>query len=328
MADEWVGMRALLPSDPKTIRVANFLGKHEPFRNWLGAAPEKLPRSAMIGIVIGAFLKIWAVGNSRGGIEDSDCILSHADFATLDEIGGIPGISLAMNSVDWAYEENSSDSTSVRLPNFTEYNRPAEERTDKEKQAREKNRERQRKFRERHKSGSEIVTNYSNAEITSRNAPTEQNITLQNRTEQGFADPRCIKGVQGENTSAGKLALSNGQDGGKFRERPIPRKFLSTLDMVVTMLDLGSRADFLEQVGFLAKVAYADASGFAFALPIWDYVGRAKNKPNPAGWLTTALRGDVDAATWKQFQEDFPSPAHCQVLMRQAHEESEAEAAR
>jgi hypothetical protein len=172
MADEWVGVRAQLPSDPKTIAVTKWLARHEPFRDWLGVTPESLPRNALVGVTLAGFVRIWAVGNSRGVLDDDDALLVHCDFEAIDEIAGVPGISLAMETVHWVARDQVEGISAVRLPNFREYNKPSEERTDREKERRAKNRERQKRFRERHA--------LPNATVTPRNAPTEQNITEHN----------------------------------------------------------------------------------------------------------------------------------------------------
>lgn len=176
MADEWVGIRAQLPNDPKLISVARFLLRDAKFREWFGADLESLPTearyAALRGVTLLGFVRIWAVGNSRGVTDSNgDAILHHCDFSTIDEIAGVPGIASAMESVHWLYADEVGGVSACRLPNFCEYNRPVESRSDKEKSAREMNRERQR--RHRRKKALQAVT------VTLRHDNTEQNRTEQ-----------------------------------------------------------------------------------------------------------------------------------------------------
>lgn len=87
------------------------------------------------------------------------------------------------------------------------------------------------------------------------------------------------------------------------------------LDGVLGILDLTDSEKFLDQVGFLAKLAFADASGFSWPHPIWDYVGRVKRKPNPAGYLKKVLREDCPEL-YETFEAEFPGEAHCQWLLK------------
>lgn len=118
----------------------------------------------------------------------------------------------------------------------------------------------------------------------------------------------------------------------KFRDRPVPPGFQHTLDSILGVLQrhdlrpFEQRPDFLDQVGFLAKLAYADASGFPWPAnaegrprSLWDFVGRAKLKANPAGWLTQVLREEL-GPLWAMFHDEIPSPAHCQWLLRKLAE--------
>lgn len=93
----------------------------------------------------------------------------------------------------------------------------------------------------------------------------------------------------------------------------VPREFVRTLDDMLGIL--GPCED--DQLGFLARLAYADAAGFEFPHPIWDYVGRAKRKTNKAGWLTDVIREELGPERWDDFQRSTPSPAHCQRLLAQ-----------
>lgn len=290
MADEWVSVRARLTKDPKTIRVANWLLSHAPFREIFRVTIDALPRSVILRYVAFAMVDVWAVANARGIPDGDDCILTHCDFDAIDEIGETPGLALAMESVRWLHQEQHDGVSAVRLPNFGEYNTPAELRSDAEQRKREQNRDRQRRFRERR--------NASNADVTRCNG---HNRTAQHRTESA-ANAQC---------------KDRGMQGGKDFSSA-PRAFLSTLDEYLSVLPVGS-----DQMAFLARLAYADASGFEFSKPIMDYIGRAKGSrgkavANPAGWLTDAIRSDLGPDRWREFEDSTPSLGQCVALVAKA----------
>lgn len=172
MAEEWVSARRSLAKDPKTICITNWLSAHQPFRDWLGVTPEALQRDALRSVTVVGFIQIWAVANNRAMLDGDDAILIHCDFAAIDEIAGVPGISQAMATVNWLQATEVNGVSAVRLPNFREYNITVEEREDREEDRKEKNRIRQQRFREKR--------NARNAAVTLHNAPTEQNRTEQN----------------------------------------------------------------------------------------------------------------------------------------------------
>ena len=123
----------------------------------------------------------------------------------------------------------------------------------------------------------------------------------------------------------------HGKRQSKFDDVPIPRGFQSTLDGILMALQRNERdrfedrPDFQDQIGFLAKLAWADAAGFQWPKPrdasptqertLWEYINRAKLKKSPAAWLTTAIRDDCDPDDWQGFLDAYPNPAHCQWLM-------------
>jgi hypothetical protein len=330
MADEWVKIRVLLPDDPKTIRVAKLLADDPGFQNWLGVSPARLPRDVIISVTVTALLKIWAVANSRGFRDGDDVLLQHADFAWLDETGRVPGLAAALDQVGWAHLDELDGVSAVRLPNFVEYNTPEEARSEKERTAREKNRERQRRFRQRQKG--------SNGQATLHNAPrAEQSREEQIREESATATAIDNRGVQGgkkglDQTRAGIPAPPaqekiTAKPQAKFRGQPVPIGYQQTLDAIIGILQVHEfnpfeqRPDFVDQVGFLAKLAYADASGFAWppdtegrARSLWDLLGKAKRKQSPAAYLTTVLQEDL-GTLWPVFRDELPSPAHCQWLL-------------
>jgi hypothetical protein len=337
MADEWVSVRARLAKDGKTISIVNWLAKHQPFQQWLGVPVEKLNRNALVSVTLKALIEVWAVGNSRGVPDGDDVILLYTDFEAIDEIAEVPGFALAMEFVHWAHLDENDGVSSVRLPNFSEYNTPAENRTEKEKRARELNRERQKRFRDRR--------NASNAHVTANNAPTVEKSREQNRraTTAVAGMDRGMQGGKGQdgNSSAGNpdpvRARENGRVGPKpqrrFADRPVPVGFQQLLDSIVGILDLGELTDeWRDQIGFLAKMAYADAAGFTWPpdkagnqRDLWQLLEAARiarrRRRNPirnsAGYLTRLLKEDLTPEAWQEFEDAYPSGAHCQWLLAQ-----------
>ena len=66
-----------------------------------------------------------------------------------------------------------------------------------------------------------------------------------------------------------------------------------------------------DQHGFMAKLAWADCTGFEFPRPIMDIVGRCKRARSPAGEITHILKLELGAAGWEDFRVTFPSYTHC-----------------
>lgn len=286
MADEWVSVRAMLVEDPKTITITESLKKHKPFRDWLGVPPDKLNPDALCSVTVNALIRVWAIANSRGVPEEMDVLLSHANLAWVDRVAKIPGLAKAMEIVHWVAEEQRNGVTFVRLPNFLEYNLPVEIRSEKEAKEREQNRQRQQRFRDKRNGGKRNVT--------TNNAPTVQHSTAQDSTKQVLA--------------------ANAQDidrgcGGKIFGDP-PSSFCEVLKDVCMVIPNGG-----DQMGFLAKLAYADAAGFEFNKPLMDYIGRAKNKGNPCGWITNALKADLGPERWEEFQQSSPTIGECSALV-------------
>lgn len=106
--------------------------------------------------------------------------------------------------------------------------------------------------------------------------------------------------------------IDRGVQGGKTRPAPRqpPSNFLGVLDDVLRVIPNGG-----DQLGFLAMLAYADAAGFEFNKPLMDYIGRAKRKANPSGWLTNALKADLGPDRWKEFQDSTPTIGECAALV-------------
>jgi hypothetical protein len=82
------------------------------------------------------------------------------DLIDIDEIAGIPGFGEAMEYVGWALHDDEKDA--IILPNFTEWNTPAKDRTAAE---------RQRRFREKRNG---TVTRDSNGRVRGREEVEEE----------------------------------------------------------------------------------------------------------------------------------------------------------
>ena len=157
MSGDWIKMRAGLLASPKVYAIAMEIGEcREAARvlttGYAGPPMEVLSVTALRNVTVTALLVTWASANehSRNGV------LSHCDLFALDEISGLPGFGAAMEAVGWAVYDPQKNA--VILPNFKEWNSPAEDRT---------NAERQRRYRERR--------------VTPRNAVT---VTVEKRREE------------------------------------------------------------------------------------------------------------------------------------------------
>jgi hypothetical protein len=148
MAGDWIKMRAGLLASPKVYAIAMEIGSFREASKVLttgyaGPPCEVLSVTALRNVTVTALLVTWASANehSRNGV------LSHCDLFALDEISGLPGFGAAMESVGWAVYDPQKNA--VILPNFKEWNSPAEDRT---------NAERQRRYRERRVTPRNAVT--------------------------------------------------------------------------------------------------------------------------------------------------------------------------
>jgi hypothetical protein len=155
MAGEWVKMRHSLLTSPKVLGIARAIGASREAGKTLttgfsGPPQDVLSRNALRNVTVTALLAVWASANEHS----RDGTMHHCDLDDLDEIAGIPGFGRAMESVGWAsYDE---ETISVSLPNFAEWNAPASDRT---------NAERQRRYREK-------AAEPRNGGVTLRNAVT------------------------------------------------------------------------------------------------------------------------------------------------------------
>lgn len=139
MAGEWIKMRAALLANPRVHGIAKAIGANAEASAALttgfsGRPDEVLSRNALRNVTVTALLVTWASANEHS----SDGLMRYCDLQDIDDIAGIPGFGEAMSAVGWAVFDNQSNS--VSLPNFAEWNSPAQDRT---------NAERQRRYRDR-----------------------------------------------------------------------------------------------------------------------------------------------------------------------------------
>jgi hypothetical protein len=315
MAGEWIKMRVFLRSDPKVLGMADYLAMQPEFRSAVMAEGgtalfNNVTRNTVVSCCVTGLLAVWGMVNERGRSDGEDFVLEHADFRRISEIAGWPKFGEAMALVEWASEECDGDVSCVRFIHFVEWNTPSEER------GKQQNRERQKRFRDRRKQH-----NDSNGGVTlKRNDRAEQSRVEQSR-DPGIAGAQwieggCKGGESGESKARTRKPAPPKPDR-RFKNQPPPELFVEVLDGMVNILGLHDSDQVLDQIGFLARLAYADASGFDWGRPIWDFVGRAKRKSNPAGWLTKALQDEGGQKRYRQFLDTTPSPAHCQWLLLQ-----------
>lgn len=138
MANEWVRIRVGLLSNPKVVAMAECLGRsrgllHPLTTGFGGAFLEIVTVQVACAVVVSGLIRVWGSANEVA----KDGVLKGISLGGLDAIAQIPGFGAAMAEVGWARE--SDDPKGVALPNFAEFNSPADTR----------GADRQRRFRER-----------------------------------------------------------------------------------------------------------------------------------------------------------------------------------
>ena len=139
MAGEWIKMRAALLMNPKVHGIAKAIGANRDASRVLttghaGPPEQVLSRNALRNVTVTALLVTWSSANEHS----RDGVIHHCDLSDLDEIAGLPGFGEAMASVGWASYDESKNA--VLLPNFDEWNSPASDRTNAERQRRHRER--------------------------------------------------------------------------------------------------------------------------------------------------------------------------------------------
>jgi hypothetical protein len=135
MAGDWVKMRSALLANPKVHAIAKAIGRDPRAgaaltTGFSGCPDQVLSRNALRHVTVTALLCVWSSANEHS----VDGLLSCCDLEDLDEISGVPGFGDAMHSVGWAIPDQAGKC--VSLPNFSEHNTPAKDRTGAERQRR------------------------------------------------------------------------------------------------------------------------------------------------------------------------------------------------
>jgi hypothetical protein len=135
MAGDWVKMRSALLANPKVHAIAKAVGSDPravaALTCGLSGRPDRvLSRNALRYVTVTALLCVWSSANEHA----AEGILSCCDLEDLDEIAGLPGFGQAMAAVGWAVADEAGKC--VSLPNFSEHNTPAKDRTGAERQRR------------------------------------------------------------------------------------------------------------------------------------------------------------------------------------------------
>lgn len=182
MAGDWIKMRVSLSTHPKVLALADHLNANGKYIEWQDPAcaipgasfgPDDEAEQARSEyaalrvtryVTVAALLRFWGYANEHADAE----FIRGLRLADIDEITGVPGFGEALALVGWAEQESAPHG--VRLPNFSEFNSIARERS--------KNADRQRRYRERHANASSDGSNNSG-----NNAPSNVTVTLQRREE-------------------------------------------------------------------------------------------------------------------------------------------------
>jgi hypothetical protein len=135
MAGDWVKMRSALLANPKVHAIAKAVGRDQRASAVLttghsGAPDQVLSRHALRHVTVTALLCVWSSANEHSDAGTMAC----CGLDDLDEIAGIPGFGEAMQAVGWAVGNEAKNC--VLLPNFSEHNTPARDRTAAERQRR------------------------------------------------------------------------------------------------------------------------------------------------------------------------------------------------
>ena len=144
MAGEWIRMRGSLLTHPKVIQITKILARDTDVGQRLssgynGCLDEIVTRDVTRDITIASLLRVWCACNEH----TSDGVWQGIDIDDLDQIAGVPGFGVAMESVGWAVPDH--EYSTITFPNFLEYNAPAKNG------GRSSAAERQKRYRERKK---------------------------------------------------------------------------------------------------------------------------------------------------------------------------------
>lgn len=206
MAGDWIQMRVLLPSDPKTIAMADRLSTAREFMHWLTdpvratckeCAYEHVTPYVTQCVTVTGLLRVWGVARDRGKRDgERDIRLSFCSLATLDDISGVPGFGDAMAYVGWAIEGDNC----VIFPNLGVDTKTAEE--GKEEHKRKLARERKRRQRER--DGERDIDNVTGRDLSRQEKSIEEK-KVPTALETENSTP--TEGYRGGSLSEGRKAM-------------------------------------------------------------------------------------------------------------------------
>lgn len=186
---EWTKMRNTLPSNPKVVGMAQFLGSQRKLlapltTGYGGALLEVVTLDVVVSVVVCGLLRVWGTANEVA----RDGVLKGVTLEGLDAIAHVPGFGRAMAEVGWARE--SKRPIGVVLPNFSEFNVPVDQRAaDRQKRYRERIRGKQagdNSPEDASPSGLDGVTDAVTGDVT-------RDVTRNDRPDQTRPEPEEIK---------------------------------------------------------------------------------------------------------------------------------------
>lgn len=190
MAGDWIKMRPALLTSPKVNGIARALEDNREVTRALstgfnGGMREIVTRAVMRHVTVSALLIVWGAANEH----TEDGVFRNADLSDIDDMAGIPGFGVAMETVGWA--AFNEEEFTVTLPNFNEYNTCGKDRTIVAKTPAE----RQKEYRER-KKRNESVTDGS---VTPCN---KSDVTSNHREEKSRQEGKPPKSPKGDSSPA------------------------------------------------------------------------------------------------------------------------------
>jgi uncharacterized protein YdaU (DUF1376 family) len=90
-----------------------------------------------------------------------------------------------------------------------------------------------------------------------------------------------------------------------------PAAMLRSMDTILSIIHVSDP----DQLGFLSQLAHADAAGLDLGKSLFDYLGRAKSKGNPAGYILESVRRELGPERWQEFMRRTPSAGYCQAII-------------
>lgn len=144
MAQEWIKMRAELFTHPRFLSLCSQLVYTDdspgllvytcgPGALELGVLPPSklsvteralrcVTERALRDVTMSSLLRVWCAVNAHCKTDDQDAVMCPMTLCDLDDIAGFDGFGDAMSTVGWVRED---DASTLRFPNFREYNEPA-----------------------------------------------------------------------------------------------------------------------------------------------------------------------------------------------------------